>query len=167
MFAAPLTWMPHSIRRILQSARDGSVAMLGAGSLLLACANASDSKVNGAGGTTFGGTGSGGIPGSGGTAGVGGTIVEGTGGETASGGGVTSRGTTGAGGGVTNTGGAGSIATYSLRVDTPQSGATVSGVVTVSGLAPGFVNVEIWDPTHQSPPLAQVAPGRTEASRRR
>lgn len=64
----------------------------------------------------------------------------------------------GTGGGTGGSGGTLSIPTYSLRVDSPQSGTTVRGVVTVSGLAPGFVNVEVWDGTHQHPPLAQTTP---------
>ncbi|MBN1653816.1 MAG: hypothetical protein JXA30_08575 [Deltaproteobacteria bacterium] len=51
-----------------------------------------------------------------------------------------------------------SISIYTLRVYTPQIGATVGGLVTVSGYAPGFENVEVWDATHQQPPLAQATP---------
>jgi len=51
-----------------------------------------------------------------------------------------------------------SLAPYTLVVTAPASGATVSGTTTVTGKAPGFLNVEVWDATHQHPPLAQVAP---------
>lgn len=61
-------------------------------------------------------------------------------------------------GGTGGTGGAPSIPPYTLRVDSPSSGATLTGVVTLRGLAPGFVNVELWDSTHQHPPLAQTTP---------
>jgi hypothetical protein len=47
---------------------------------------------------------------------------------------------------------------YTLVVDAPGSPATVSGVVTVRGRSNGFLNVEVWDATHQMPPLAQVTP---------
>lgn len=50
------------------------------------------------------------------------------------------------------------IAIYTLQVDAPQNGSIVGGVVTVTGYAPGFVNVEVWDATHQTPPLARVTP---------
>jgi Glycosyl hydrolases family 16 len=49
-------------------------------------------------------------------------------------------------------------AQYSLTVVTPTAGATVSGSVVVSGYAPGFVNVEVWDATHTSPPLGRATP---------
>lgn len=45
---------------------------------------------------------------------------------------------------------------YTLRVDAPEDGAAVSGSVEVRGVAPGFLNVEVWDATHQQPPLAQA-----------
>ena len=47
---------------------------------------------------------------------------------------------------------------YTLRVDAPGDGAQVGGSVRVRGFAPGFRNVEVWDETHQMPPLAQGAP---------
>jgi beta-glucanase (GH16 family) len=47
---------------------------------------------------------------------------------------------------------------FTLQVDTPDDGASVSGNVKVSGRAPGFLNVEVWDAMHQNPPLAQVKP---------
>jgi beta-glucanase (GH16 family) len=47
---------------------------------------------------------------------------------------------------------------YTLEVDTPQDGARLSNSVTLSGRAPGFMNVEVWDATHRKPPLAQVTP---------
>jgi hypothetical protein len=47
---------------------------------------------------------------------------------------------------------------FTLVVDTPHDGDMVSGVVTVSGRAPSFLNVEVWDGKHQMPPLAQVTP---------
>lgn len=47
---------------------------------------------------------------------------------------------------------------YTVVVDAPADYSTVSGVVTVSGRAPGFLNVEVWDATHQHPPLAQTTP---------
>jgi hypothetical protein len=47
---------------------------------------------------------------------------------------------------------------YTLVIDSPDDGASVTGTVTVSGRAPGFLNVEVWDATHHSPPLAQVTP---------
>jgi len=47
---------------------------------------------------------------------------------------------------------------YELVVDAPTDGSTIQGVVTVSGRAPGFLNVEVWDATHTSPPLAQATP---------
>ena len=71
------------------------------------------------------------------------------------------------GGGTTSSSGSsgstGSIPMYSLRVDAPTDGMTIGNVVTVRGLAPGFVNVEVWDPAHQKPPLAQVVP-KTDGS---
>jgi hypothetical protein len=51
------------------------------------------------------------------------------------------------------------FADFTLVVDAPKSGATVSGVVTVRGHAQKFKNVEVWDPMHRMPPLAQVSPG--------
>ena len=51
-----------------------------------------------------------------------------------------------------------SLPRYDLVIDAPDNGASVSDKVTVSGRAPGFVTVEIWDETHQKPPLAQGEP---------
>jgi hypothetical protein len=53
---------------------------------------------------------------------------------------------------------AGSAPAYSLAIDAPKNGDTVSGVVTVEGRAPGFQNVEARDPTHQKPPLGRATP---------
>jgi hypothetical protein len=50
-----------------------------------------------------------------------------------------------------------------LRIDEPTSGATVSGNARVRGFGPGFLNVEVWDPTHQNPPLGQATPGSSGA----
>jgi hypothetical protein len=50
------------------------------------------------------------------------------------------------------------IPDYTLVVDAPENYSNVSGIVTVRGRAPGFLNVEVWDATHQHPPLAQAAP---------
>ena len=47
---------------------------------------------------------------------------------------------------------------YSLVVDAPSDGASVAGTVTVTGRAPAFLNVEIWDAQHQMPPLARTTP---------
>ncbi|HEX4335838.1 MAG TPA: hypothetical protein VH062_07990 [Polyangiaceae bacterium] len=47
---------------------------------------------------------------------------------------------------------------YSLSVDAPVDGATVRGKVTVRGRATVYQNVEVWDATHQMPPLAEVVP---------
>lgn len=52
---------------------------------------------------------------------------------------------------------------YSLVVDAPRDDSIASGLVTVRGRAPGFVNVEIWDATHQNPALAQTAPAANGA----
>ena len=52
---------------------------------------------------------------------------------------------------------------YSLIVTTPSNNATVSGTVPVRGVAPGFVNVEVWDSNHQNPPIARVTPGSNGA----
>jgi hypothetical protein len=48
-------------------------------------------------------------------------------------------------------------ATYTLTVASPSNNASVQGGVAVTGRAVGFVNVEIWDSLHQSPPLARAA----------
>jgi len=50
------------------------------------------------------------------------------------------------------------IPDFTLVVDTPSSGDTLEGEVTVSGRAPGFLNVEVWDAEHMKPPLAQATP---------
>ncbi|MBN1653901.1 MAG: family 16 glycosylhydrolase [Deltaproteobacteria bacterium] len=47
---------------------------------------------------------------------------------------------------------------YTLVVNAPSSGDMLEGSVTVSGMAPGFLNVEVWDPQHKKPPLAQATP---------
>jgi len=52
----------------------------------------------------------------------------------------------------------GAVPTYTLVVDAPANYSTVSGIVTISGHTSGFVNVEVWDATHQHPPLAQTPP---------
>jgi hypothetical protein len=112
-----------------------------------------------------GGTGSGGKAGAAGRGGggtspnAGGTSAGGTGaqpgsgGRTATGGANASSGASGIG-----AGGAAVIPMYTLVVDAPVNGQTVSGVVTISGHAPGFVNVEAWDPSHQHPPLGRGTP---------
>jgi hypothetical protein len=119
-----------------------------------------------------GGGGSGGAT-SGGSANAGGGIASGgLGGSSGNGGagatGPASGGTAGADGGSAGSGGAaptggatntgGQVATYTLVVDTPQNASTIRGAVTVSGRAPGFLNVEVWDGAHQRPPLAQTVP---------
>src|SRR5262249_18262190 len=50
------------------------------------------------------------------------------------------------------------VPAYTLVVDAPSNNTTVSGTVTVRGRSNGFLNVEVWDATHQMPPLAQVTP---------
>ncbi|HMJ15117.1 MAG TPA: hypothetical protein VK524_27070, partial [Polyangiaceae bacterium] len=70
----------------------------------------------------------------------------------------TSVGGAGGASGSAGAGGTPSVPAYSLRVDTPRAGSTVRGVVVVGGFAPGFVNVEVWDAAHRSPPLARTAP---------
>jgi hypothetical protein len=47
---------------------------------------------------------------------------------------------------------------YTLVVDEPREGTTVSGSVTIRGRSAGFLNVEVWDATHQKPPLARATP---------
>jgi hypothetical protein len=127
------------------------------------------SATGGSGGTTgSGGSSAGGFSATGGFANGG---LSGTGGVNASGGGISTGGAGGASG--QNTGGAStggtasstggdastSIPTYTLVVDAPSDQSTVSNVsVVVRGRAPGFLNVEVWDATHQMPPLARVAP---------
>jgi hypothetical protein len=120
--------------------------------------------------TNIGGTGSGrdaGVAGNGGSAGATGT--GGNGGATAGGGssgiGGGSSGGSGNGGngGTAGSGGAAGaggspLPIYTLVVDAPANQSTVRGVVTVSGHAPGFLNVEVWDGAHQNPPLTQVTP---------
>ena len=92
-------------------------------------------------------------------------------------GGIDSKGSGGTGAGdVTGSGGIGGAPAtdagenggtsnpgFALFVDAPSDGATVSGMVTVRGRAPGYLNVEVWDATHQMPPLAQVTPGANGA----
>jgi hypothetical protein len=60
-------------------------------------------------------------------------------------------------GGASGTGGT-PVAEYTLVIDTPKAGATLTSPVVVSGWAPGFLNVEAWDDDHQHPPLAQATP---------
>jgi hypothetical protein len=83
-----------------------------------------------------------------------------TGGSGGSADGGSSSGAGGAetGGAAPGSGGARPSANYTLEVDTPLDGSTVSGSVLVSGWATGFKNVEVWDGTHTSPPLAQGTP---------
>ncbi len=107
-----------------------------------------------------GGSGNGGPSGSGGTTGSagsgesGGTSLGGTAGASAggsaAGGAANTGGTTGAGGAP--------VVEFTLVVDSPADQSSVSGIVTVRGRAPGFLNVEVWDAAHQKPPLAQVSP---------
>lgn len=99
------------------------------------------------------------------TSNAGGSPASGTGSSTASGGTSTDAGGSQATGGVASdaggssaTGGSAATATYTLVVDTPADLSTVQGVVTVSGQAPGFLNVEVWDSMHTNPPLAQATP---------
>ncbi|HKP60002.1 MAG TPA: family 16 glycosylhydrolase [Polyangiales bacterium] len=47
---------------------------------------------------------------------------------------------------------------YTLEVDSPKDGDRLGDSVTLSGRAPAFMNVEVWDATHRKPPLAQVTP---------
>ncbi len=61
-----------------------------------------------------------------------------------------------AGGSVLGAGGANLL--YTLAVDAPADQSRVSGKVTVSGKAPGYRNVEVWDATHSAPPLARTTP---------
>ena len=74
---------------------------------------------------------------------------------------------TNTGGVNTSSGGAGtggsSMLAYTLLVDTPKSGTTLSSVVLVSGWATGYLNVEVWDATHQKPPLGRSTPGANGA----
>ncbi len=87
----------------------------------------------------------------------------GSGGSASGGGGASGTGGSTGSGGTASAVDAGEAAAplplYTLVVDAPADGASVSGVVTVRGRAPGFLNVEVWDATHQHPPLAQTAPG--------
>jgi hypothetical protein len=109
---------------------------------------------------------SGGASSNGGAASTGG--VSDSGGAPSSGGGMTntagslgtapSNGGSGGSDASAGSGGATSVATYTLVVDAPLDNTTVHGTVTVSGHAPGFLNVEVWDATHAHPPLAQVTP---------
>jgi beta-glucanase (GH16 family) len=120
----------------------------------------------GAGGSTLvapatGGTlGAGSSPvGSGGLPPASGGLPPSTGGQTGDGGSVATGGAPSGDGGETASGGTpASIPDHTLVVDAPRDGATVQGTVTVSGRAPGFLNVEAWDATHTNPPLAQATP---------
>jgi hypothetical protein len=113
--------------------------------------------------------GSGGGGGRGGSAGLGGLAGTGArGGSAGSAGAGASGGSAGkAGAGGGSAGNAADAAPkpplYSLRVDVPANASTVRGSVSVRGTAPGFVNVEVWDTTHQQPPLAQTTPGQDGA----
>ncbi len=114
----------------------------------------------GSGGTT---TSSGGTTTSSGgtTTSSGGTTTSSGGTTTSSGGTTTSSGgtTTSSGGTTTSSGGTTQSPTmYKLVVDAPASQAMVHGMVPVTGLAPGFQNVEIWDANHANPPLARTTP---------
>ncbi|MGC4088132.1 MAG: hypothetical protein QM756_09575 [Polyangiaceae bacterium] len=144
--------------------RGVSLALLCATALASACGadSPAPSEAPHSGGASSGGAGSslGGAPGSSGSSSSGGTSASGGSTSGASGFGGTATGGTatgGAGFGGTATGGT-APANFSLVVDSPKSGATVQGLVTVSGWAPGFKNVEAWDSTHQSPPLGRATP---------
>ncbi len=47
---------------------------------------------------------------------------------------------------------------YTLEVDAPGDGDRIDGIVTVRGRSAAFQNIEVWDATHQMPPLAQTSP---------
>jgi hypothetical protein len=160
---------------------------IGALALCVACTTESATATDGprscdgaacaTGGANSGGSlGSGGIgaAGVGGGAGLGGSSTAGAGGSagaTATGGasGMSGGGrgesgaSSGGSGGVTGNGGTAgdggsSPPIYTLVVDAPSNNSTVRGLVTVSGRAPGFLNVEVQDGAHMSPPLARVTP---------
>lgn len=165
--------------------RHGVVPLLMAAWAVSACARQNATAVDSAhcdraacaGHTAISNSGMGGAAGSHLDAGSPGSATGGTGegggsGESGGGGGAIAR-RSGAGNGATGTGatsGSGGhsaldagatqtpLADYSLVVDVPSNGDTVSGSVTVSGRAPGFENVEVWDAMHQMPPLAQATP---------
>jgi hypothetical protein len=166
-----------SAMRRLRSASRAVVTSLGAAYLVAACVSENATAVDGSkcdGGCSGGQTSSGGAPaggraatggrtGSSGGAASGGIDSEGSGGDggsPGSGGDVGNGGSpaldAGESGGASNPG-------FALFVDAPVSGATVSGVVTVRGRAPGYLNVEVWDSTHQMPPLVQATPGANGA----
>ena len=110
-----------------------------------------------------GGTHAGGVAGGrGGTSGNGGGRG-GSGGASAANGG--SGETSSTGGAATTDAGSGGAPdqVFSLVVDEPLDGASVSGVVTVRGRATRYLNVEVWDATHHMPPLAQATPGANGA----
>ena len=67
-------------------------------------------------------------------------------------------GVSGAAGSAGSAGTGGALDEYTLVVDAPANNSTVSGIVSVAGRTRSFVNVEVWDATHQHPPLAQVTP---------
>ena len=118
-----------------------------------------------AGGSGTGGKGMAGSSGSGGAgaSGAGGDSTGGSGGDDNRDGGAGGSGSDGGDGGD-DTMDAGvdaslpPIPDYTLVVDAPADDATVSGMVTVEGRAPKFLNVEVWDATHEHPPLASASP---------
>lgn len=92
--------------------------------------------------------------------GGGGNTTPSSGGSFSGAGGSSAAGTSANNGGSATTGAGGTPAPeFTLVVDTPKNGDTVSGSVVVSGWARGFKNVEAWDMGHQKPPLGQAPPG--------
>ena len=105
-----------------------------------------------------GSTSSGSAANSGGATSTGGSAN--SGGSTSNSGGSTSSGGSANSGGSTSSGGAGSVDRFTLVVDAPANNSTVQGnSVNVRGRGPGFMNVEVWDAQHTSPPLGRVTPG--------
>lgn len=47
---------------------------------------------------------------------------------------------------------------YEVLVTAPGTGDSLRGLVEVKGWARGFLNVEVWDDSHQNPPLARTTP---------
>jgi hypothetical protein len=114
-------------------------------------------------------TGSGGDKGSSGSGGAGkGSSNAGSGGMGAGGAGGSGAGGSGidAGSDVIDSGpedagrdtGVAPLPDFTLVVDAPSDDDSVGNPVTVTGRAPGFLNVEVWDATHQMPPLGQDTP---------